>query len=407
MAAEIKPAAGSQEKFKSAKKPVLISKLEGCSDDVNAAIIIPGEDGVISVSDDRTVRVWLKRDSGQYWPSICHYMPVGATSLAYNSQSKQLFIGLENGTISEYILADDYNQLIFAKNYSNHQNQVSAIYFCLQNKWLLCVGHDKFFNFYCTQNAQRLGGHQGDAWFTALQFVPQTKHAFIGDYSGNIIMLKLDVKGCQMITTLKRHSGSIRTLEWNSEQQLLFSGSFDHSIVVWDIGGQKGTAYELQGHQNKVTALKYSSEKKMLFSGGEDSVIVAWDMNKQRKEIPDWKESDTCQKCNRPFFWNVRAMMDQRQMGMRQHHCRYCGQAVCAKCSTGRSKIPIMGFEFDVRVCEPCNLILRDMDLTSLAKFSDAKHSIVYMDLDESRNRLLTVGQDRLIKIWDISSVTP
>lgn len=53
MAAEIKPATGSQDKFKSTKKPVLISKLEGCSDDVNAAIIIPGEDGVISVSDDR------------------------------------------------------------------------------------------------------------------------------------------------------------------------------------------------------------------------------------------------------------------------------------------------------------------------------------------------------------------
>ena len=23
----------------------------------------------------RTVRVWLKRDTGQYWPSICHSMP--------------------------------------------------------------------------------------------------------------------------------------------------------------------------------------------------------------------------------------------------------------------------------------------------------------------------------------------
>lgn len=23
----------------------------------------------------RSLRVWIKRDSGQYWPSICHYMP--------------------------------------------------------------------------------------------------------------------------------------------------------------------------------------------------------------------------------------------------------------------------------------------------------------------------------------------
>jgi len=54
MAAEIKPAtSSSSDKFSSTKKPVLLSKLEGCNDDVNAAIIIPGEDGVISICDDR------------------------------------------------------------------------------------------------------------------------------------------------------------------------------------------------------------------------------------------------------------------------------------------------------------------------------------------------------------------
>lgn len=41
----------------------------------------------------------------------------------------------------------------------------------------------------------------------------------------------------------------------------------------------------------------------------------------------------------------------------------------------------------------------------SLASFHDAKHSIMYMDLDEARDRLLTVGQDRLIKVWDISAL--
>ena len=43
-----------------------------------------GEEGVISISSDRSVRVWLLRDSGQYWPSICHYYTDTApTSLSY------------------------------------------------------------------------------------------------------------------------------------------------------------------------------------------------------------------------------------------------------------------------------------------------------------------------------------
>lgn len=52
----------------------------------------------------RTVRVWLKRDSGQYWPSVCQYMAAGATSMHYCVETRQLFVGLENGTINVCII---------------------------------------------------------------------------------------------------------------------------------------------------------------------------------------------------------------------------------------------------------------------------------------------------------------
>lgn len=56
MAAEIKPATKpSNDKFCTTKKPALLAKLDGCNDDINAAVLIPGEDGVISVSDDKCV----------------------------------------------------------------------------------------------------------------------------------------------------------------------------------------------------------------------------------------------------------------------------------------------------------------------------------------------------------------
>lgn len=54
MAAEIKPAPRTpNDRFSTTKKPALLNKLEGCTDDVNAAVVIPGEDGVISVCDDK------------------------------------------------------------------------------------------------------------------------------------------------------------------------------------------------------------------------------------------------------------------------------------------------------------------------------------------------------------------
>lgn len=59
MAAEIKPATQSNDRFCTTKKPALLAKLEGCNDEVNAAVLIPGEEGVISVSDDKYVQTWL------------------------------------------------------------------------------------------------------------------------------------------------------------------------------------------------------------------------------------------------------------------------------------------------------------------------------------------------------------
>ncbi|KAF5303192.1 hypothetical protein FQA39_LY10105 [Lamprigera yunnana] len=405
MAAEIRPGTLSYDRFCSTKKPALLAKLEGCNDEVNAAVLIPGEDGVISVSDDKTVRVWLKRDSGQYWPSICQYMPSGATSMFYQVETRQLFVGQENGTVSEFSLASDFNRMMPVREYLAHQARVTDVLFALNCEWILSVGRDKVFSYNCTQTGKNIGTFTSEAWCTALQFDSQTKHAFVGDYSGHITMLELTNSGANFVTTLKGHSGSVRTLAWDFDRQMLFSGSFDQTVIVWDIGGQQGNAYELQGHHNKVAALCYLSGSKQLVSAGEDNVIVFWDMEQHRQETPEWVESNSCQLCNRPFFWNFRAMMDQRQLGLRQHHCRHCGKAVCDRCSLGRLTIPIMGFEFAVRVCEPCHIALRDKVRLSMATFHDAKHSVVAMEVDETRKRLITVGQDRLIKVWDISEL--
>lgn len=355
MAAEITPGTGSSgDKFNSTKKLVLLSKLEGSIDDINQAVIIRGQEGVISVSDDRTVRVWLKRDTGQYWPSICHYMSAAASALYYQHETRQLFVGLDNGTISEYTLGNDYNRLNHVKDYLAHQGRVTNIHFALNCEWVLSIGRDKQFKQSCSESGVNLGTYTTTAWCTALVFDSASNHAFVGDHSGFITMLFINLYGVKKVTKFQGHSGSISSLAWDPSTQRLFSGSYDQSVIVWDIGGQQGIAYELQGHRNKVTALCYALVKRVLISAGEDTVTVFWDMTAQRSEAPTWCESGTCQLCRRPFFWNFRDMAEKHVIGIRQHHCRACGRATCDACSSQTMPIPNLGFEFPVRVCSLC-----------------------------------------------------
>ncbi|XP_025928831.1 WD repeat and FYVE domain-containing protein 1 isoform X2 [Apteryx rowi] len=352
-------------------RPVLLSKVEGHQDVVSAALLIPKEDGVITASEDRTIRVWLKRDSGQYWPSIYHTMSSPCSAMAYHHDSRRIFVGQDNGAIMEFHVSEDFNKMNFVKTYPAHQNRVSAIVFCLTSEWVISTGHDKCISWMCTRSGSMLGRHYFASWASCLQYDYETQHAFVGDYSGQITLLKLEQNTCSVITTLKGHEGSITSLWWDPVQRLLFSGASDHSIIMWDIGGRKGRTLLLQGHHDKVQAICYIQLTRQLVSCSADGGIAVWNMDISREE----------------------------------HHCRKCGQAVCGKCSTKRSSYPIMGFEFQVRVCDSCFESIKDEDRTSLATFHEGKHNISHMSMDISRGLMVTCGSDRIVKIWDMTPV--
>ena len=81
------------------------------------------------------------------------------------------------------------------------------------------------------------------------------------------------------------HLYLVQTLCWNGDRAWLFSGSFDSAVFIWDIGGRKGTVYELHGHRNKVTGVRYSDRKKAIFSFSEDTQMVEWDLSINRIEV--------------------------------------------------------------------------------------------------------------------------
>lgn len=120
-------------------------------------------------------------------------------------------------------------------------------------------------------------------------------------------------------------------------------------------------------------------------------------------------------------------------MGMRQHHCRLCGAAVCAACSKQRQKHPRMGYELPVRICDTCarqraqmqqdqpdkwerrcviyhfvcsanNLFVHSQRAMAVP-FDTTGLGVVACSFNETTNRLATVGNDRVVKVWDAKPV--
>eukprot|EP00050_Salpingoeca_kvevrii_P006774 m.291567 g.291567 ORF g.291567 m.291567 type:complete len:811 (+) comp12489_c0_seq1:142-2574(+) len=61
------------------------------------------------------------------------------------------------------------------------------------------------------------------------------------------------------------------------------------------------------------------------------------------ERAPAWVEGDCCHRCRTKFT-----------VILRRHHCRACGQIFCQKCSSKNSRIPNLGIEKEVRVCDRC-----------------------------------------------------
>lgn len=87
----------------------------------------------------------------------------------YYSPTRQLFIGQDNGTVSQYTLAPDCNSITMVRDYLAHQARVTGVWYTQQSEWILSCGRDKLFSFHSTDSTRRLGGYTFESMCTALQ----------------------------------------------------------------------------------------------------------------------------------------------------------------------------------------------------------------------------------------------
>lgn len=117
-----------------------------------------------------------------------------------------------------------------------------------------------------------LAGHTG--WVLSVFAVGDV--LFTGSQDWSIMIW--DLGDLQYIGTLPGHRGPVKSLAAVLEQKLLFSGSGDKTIKVWSLERFVATK-TLFGHTGEVNALRILQSNGILLSGGEDKCIKAWDIH--------------------------------------------------------------------------------------------------------------------------------
>lgn len=372
---------------------------------VTGLSVLEDDYGLITVAQDRSIRIWLKRSNGQYWPSVCHFLNAPCTSLHVNNIHRSVFVGTEAGTISYYKLSDDLNILESIRTLNAHQGAVLQSYFCPLRQHIFSIGFDGCFVWSDVNSGNKLGNYNLPSKPTCLQFDSESGFIFYGDDEGRVIILRLRPSSkIDPVITLDGHVGSVTSLHWDPSNQKLYSGTLKESkVICWDIGGKEGQYVELNGHSKPIAAISTSDSR--LFSFGIDGKMINWNMSVKRTKSVEWAESNSCQACNDPFFWNVKQMWSEKKIGVRQHHCRGCGKALCEKCSQSRTTIPQMGFEFHpIRTCLGCYETITSGDRTPLASEAQTPTDIISVDLNLNVKRIAFLNRNKKIILCNFAS---
>ncbi len=92
-------------------------------------------------------------------------------------------------------------------------------------------------------------------------------------------------------------------------------------------GGSGSTvAAAAAGEDSGVVSRRGANLATYVISGGLDGMVFFWLIDGEdgqgrrarRQETPIWTESDICQICSSPFFWNIKKMWTDMAVGVRQ-----------------------------------------------------------------------------------------
>ena len=90
------------------------------------------------------------------------------------------------------------------------------------------------------------------------------------------VMKKIEKWNMYEHSNFKGHGGAVWSIVSSQDNSRIFSGSDDHSIIVWDSVSEK-EIFRLQGHTNAVNALVLTKNDEYLISGSWDNSIKVWD----------------------------------------------------------------------------------------------------------------------------------
>jgi WD40 repeat protein len=381
-----------------AKNPIM--KITGHDDWVYGLAVRPGSDAdaieneIISAGADRSIRVW----SGLY----------GRQQLDLRSHTDQVYAVALNPQDDGQIASASADNTIrlwdisWRGNYERFTEDIEAPLFDGSDTILPGYSEDVDYS------------PDGKILAVAVALATDTK-ALYPDYTVPGAILLLDPQtGKPIQPALRGHTASIFAIDFNSTSTRLVSASWDKTAIVWDMATDPPRALHTLQHASQVYTAAFSADDRYIATGQNSGLVTIWDAGTGQElrafHLPG----------ERAAIQKVLFSRDSSQLAIQR---RERDDILLLDAATGTVTATLLGhddivrdFDFSpdgrrlVSVGDDAKIYLWDIQLNIPNSqrrldfdFSDHLASIYSVAFSGDGSKILSAGADGIIKVWHVS----
>jgi WD40 repeat protein len=241
-----------------------------------------------------------------------------------------------------------------------------------------------------------------DSALVRVSFFPDGKRLLTASQDG---LLRIwDVRSRQLLTAESGHTGYMEAFAFSPDGKMLATANDDRTVRVWSTANLRNL-YTIRGHGSQVQCVAWSSDSKRLATGSSDRTVKIWDVARRDPILPDESVASyfaTAFSSDNQLIalgstrdgyvklWNL-------STGLELASFDESGSAIRCAAFSRDNELLATGVDHTV---ELWNVATGGFIRTLRGHTGNVRS----MDFSPDRKLMISGGEDRTLKLWDVSS---